>query len=107
MGGLLGNGDRGSCVDVYAALDSALPQRVADLLSMGCLVSLGTTRDRGALSVTITLDGDWDREYFRSAAEATDWLEHAIKVLRARGLGEPAQDPTTTQKRPRARSRLA
>jgi hypothetical protein len=105
-GGLFNNGAGTSTVDCHAILDSHLPDRLATLIQMGVLVAIGTTRDRGALSITITHDGDYDRTYVRSSDEATDYLERAIDSLRAMGLGQPATDPTTVQKPTRRRQRL-
>jgi hypothetical protein len=104
MSGLLGNGANGSRIEVSALLDSPLAQRIGTVVDLGCLVSVGTTRDRGALSITITYEGEWDREYFRSVDDAIAWLESAHAILSARGLGGSSQPPTTTQK-PRRGSR--
>jgi hypothetical protein len=104
-GGLLSDGASASVVDVRAMLDSGLPDAIAGLLEMGLLVSIGTTRDRGALSLTITSDGDWAREYFRRSDEALDWLRHAAGVLRERGLGDPGAEAPATPKPTRGRRR--
>jgi hypothetical protein len=105
--GLLGNGTKPSVIDARAMLDSDIPRQVAELVSMGVLVSIGTTRDRGALSITVTHDGDWDREYFRDSAEAVDWLRLAATTLRSRGIGDPEPDLPATQKPTRRRQRLS
>jgi hypothetical protein len=67
-------------------MDSDLPQRMADIIDLGCLVSIGTTRDGGALAITILHDGEWRREYFRTAEEAVSWLQEARGALTADGL---------------------
>lgn len=105
--GLLGNGSTPTHVDVSAMFDSGVPGLVSELVKMGNLVSIGTTRDRGALTLTITNNGDWDREYFRRSDDAEDWLRHAIDVLGRRDGGVEATQPPPVQARRRARSRLA
>lgn len=105
--GLLGNGTKPSVVDVAAMLDSRITDHVAELVQMGVLVSIGTTRDRGALSLTVTLDGDWDREYFRSGDEACDWLRVAVTTLRSRGLGAIPTELPSVQQPVRRRQKLS
>jgi hypothetical protein len=106
-GGLFNNGSGSPRVDIRALMDSGIPELVSGLLEMGALVSLGTTRDRGALSITITVDGEYDREYFRDASEASDYLRRATDTLRAR-LGPPATaDPDPVPLARKRRSRLA
>lgn len=98
--GLFGNGSAGHVADARAFMDSNVPAYVGRLMAMGCLVSMGTTRDRGAVSITVTHDGQWEREYFRRSDEAADWLERAIKVLTGLGLVETPTEATGGQ-RPR------
>lgn len=90
--------DASTAVDVLALFDSGLPNEIARLVGMGVLVSIGTTRDRGALSITVTRDGRYRREYFRDASEAADFVRMAASAIRGPGLGEPEQDPTSTRK---------
>jgi hypothetical protein len=103
--GILGNGSRPSVVDARAFFDSAIPERIAVIVGMGCLVSIGTTRDRGAISIRVTFDGESDREYFRDPADATDWLDGIGRSLIGAGLGEPERDPEPRQKPTRARQK--
>src|SRR5215469_10813062 len=93
-GDLFNNGSGPSVLDISAFFDSGVPDGIVRLLSMGVLVALGTTRDRGALSITVTQDGSYDREYFRSSEDAVDYLRRAEESLRAMGLGTNATDPT-------------
>lgn len=79
------SGGSGSPVDVGALLDSGVPGLLGDLVTLGALVSMGTTSDGGALGVTVTLDGRWRREYFRDAAELTDWLLGAKAAVESSG----------------------
>jgi hypothetical protein len=102
-GGLFNNGSGPSVIDVPALFDSDIPGEIARLVSMGVLVAIGTTRDRGALSFTITHDGAWDREYVRTSEEARDYLGRAAAALRAMGVGteipEPPGRPLATRRR--------
>lgn len=79
---------RGSPVDVVALFDSKAAERLFEVVQLGALASIGTTRDGGALGVTITADGKWRREYFRDAADLCDWLGDATEAVR-RVLGTP------------------
>lgn len=76
-----GNG-KGATVDVVAILDSQAHAVLYDIVQLGAMVSLGTTRDGGALAVTITVDGRWRREYFREEEELMTWLEEAVPAVR-------------------------
>jgi hypothetical protein len=106
-GGLFNGSTKGATVDTKSFLDSHIPERIAELLDMGVLVSLGTTRDRGAISITVTRDGEFDREYFRDSVEASEYLQRAADAIRAM-IGAPElHDPTTVHKTTRRRSRLA
>lgn len=71
------DGGSKTAVDVAALLDSSAVEYMAAIVSNGALVSFGTTSDGGALGVTVTLDGRWKREYFRSSEELVDWLNDA------------------------------
>jgi hypothetical protein len=75
-------GGRGSAVDVPSLLDSAGGTAIWDLVAAGALVGLGLTRDRGALGVTITVDGRWRREYFRDADDLQLWMAEAVPAVR-------------------------
>lgn len=103
-GDLFTNGSRPSTVDVRAFFDSRVPDAIAGLVEMGVLVAVGTTRDRGALSITITHDGAFDREYFRNSEDALEYLGRATETLGARIGGVKPQPQTTVQ---RTRKRLS
>jgi hypothetical protein len=76
-------GGSGSAVDVPALLDSVGGSAVGDLVALGALVSLGTTRDGGALGITVTVDGKWRREYFRDPEELQVWMAEALPAVKA------------------------
>ena len=76
-----GGGGAGA-LDVPALLDSAGGQAIGDLVATGALVSLGLTRDGGALGITVTVDGRWRREYFRDADELQLWMAEALPAVR-------------------------
>lgn len=77
-------GGSGSPVDISALFDSdAVLSGLCSMLTAGALVSFGSTSDGGALGVTVTVDGRWRREYFRSGDELVDWLAEATPAVRA------------------------
>jgi len=105
-GGLFSDGTKSSVIDCAAFFDSGIPGLVAGLLQMGVLVAIGTTRDRGAVSITITSDGAFDREYFRDSSTAEDYLRGADEALRAMGLGQSVNGDPPIQKPTRRRQKL-
>lgn len=76
-------GGTGTEVDVDALMDSEAPVLIWRIVTAGSLVSVGTTSDGGALSVTVTLDGRYRREYFREASDLVDWLVGAEQAVLA------------------------
>lgn len=90
---------RGAPVDIPALFDSKAAERVWEIVAIGGLVSIGTTRDGGACGVTVTADGKWRREYFRDTADLCDWLGDATEAVR-RVLGTPdgPRAPVTTKR---------
>lgn len=85
----------GSPVDAPALLDSKAGELIGQMLDAGALVSIGKTSDGGALGVTVTVDGEWKREYFRESETLVEWLTG--------GLG-PVQDACETARAARASS---
>lgn len=80
----------GKPVDVLACLSDVMTEGISALVSEGALVSIGTTSDGGALSVTVTVDGRWRREYFRDEVALGAWIAEAIPAVRsARGSNVP------------------
>lgn len=96
----------GTPADIPAFFDSGVPKLIGELVGMGVLVSIGTTRDRGAVTITVTNDGRWRRDYFRTSEDAADWLGLAVEAVSGRGHGTTATDrpvsqkPTTGRRRP-------
>jgi hypothetical protein len=75
-------GGSGNPLDIPALLDSAAVQEALfQMLAAGALLSLGATGDRGALGITITVDGRWRREYFRDTEELVSWLAEALPAV--------------------------
>lgn len=103
--GIFGNGNHGCVVDAAAFFDSELPSRIGNLVSMGLLIAIGSTRDRGAISIQATHDGEWTREYFRRPDEAVDWLDGIIKLLNDQGIGVNGNPPAVPQTPRRAASK--
>ena len=76
-------GGTGAPVDVDAIMDSEAPVIIWRIVAAGSLVSVGTTSDGGALSVTVTLDGRYRREYFRDSDSLVEWLTGAEMAVAA------------------------
>jgi hypothetical protein len=64
-------------------LSASFLELLVELVEAGALVSVGSARDKGAISVTVTVGGEWDREWFRSEEELIDWLKEAVVVVQA------------------------
>lgn len=69
-------------LDVAALLDSKAGELLNEVVGCGALLSLGLTSDGGALGITVTVDGRWRREYFRSADDLADWLAGGMPAIR-------------------------
>lgn len=75
-------------------LTASFMELLIELVGLGALISIGASRDRGALSVTVTCGGEWDREWFRTEDELLDWLKEAVVVV-----GSLAQEPSPPSRR--------
>lgn len=93
-------GGGGSPVDVAAVLDSKGWEGLLECVALGALVALGTTRDGGALGVTVTVDGRWRRGYFRDGEELTSWVAEAVPAVR-KALDSPPAASSARGPRPR------
>ena len=82
MGDWFDEGGRGARCDVPALLDSAGGAALADLVGEGALLSLGLTRDGGALGVTVTVDGRWRRVYVRDPESLMEFVSEALPAVR-------------------------
>lgn len=81
----------GSVVDAAELVQGIAAQGVVELIDAGALVSLGKTRDGGALGVTVTVDGRWRREYFRHTDELALWIAEALPAVQeATGTNRPS-----------------
>jgi hypothetical protein len=94
-------GGTGSPADLSDLLDNLVLDALVRIVGAGALVSAGLTSDGGALGVTITLDGRWRREYFRTGAELAQWLSDAEAAVMAASSG----GRTPRQEVPRAARR--
>lgn len=64
-------------------LDATFLELLVELVELGCLISIGASRDKGAVKVTITVNGEYDFDWFRSDEELHDWLREAVVVVQA------------------------
>lgn len=72
---------RGAVVPASDILSSENIERVHQLVDLGALVSLSRSRDGGAVSVTVTYDGEYEREWFREPAAATLQLDEWLGMI--------------------------
>jgi hypothetical protein len=95
----------GAAVDVAEMLDGLGMQGIRELIEAGALVSVGTTRDGGALGVTVTVDGEWRRDYFRQQDEMLLWIAEALPAVHeARGTqARPSAAPGGGSRRRKGR----
>lgn len=64
-------------------LNSSFLELLVELVELGALISIGASRDKGAVKVTVTVGGEWDSEWFRTEDELLDWLREAVQVVQA------------------------
>lgn len=84
-------------VDPATLLDAGALEYICSLISSGALVSCYCTRDRGAFGVSVTFEGEQEKEYFRATEELCDWLREVDKAVTALEPSAPSV------KRPRKR----
>lgn len=77
-GNWLDGGGNGNQVDVVELLSPDVARGLGEIANAGALVSLGTTSDGGALGITVTVDGQWRREYVRNLDELMAWMAEAV-----------------------------
>jgi len=67
--------------------------RINELVDAGALVSFSRTRDAQAVAITVTWDGEWERKWFKDAADAQLALDEwagLIEDLAREGKQPPA-----------------
>jgi hypothetical protein len=80
-GSWLDGGGSGHAVDVHELVDAQVTHGILQMVEAGALVSMGTTSDGGALGITVTVDGEWRREYLRTNDEAMAYLAEAVPAI--------------------------
>lgn len=95
--GLFGSNGKG-VVSVQGMFPQATIENILLCIDEGALVSLGLTRDRGALSVSMWVDGVKEREWFTDPDKFADAMTEAAEALSMR----PGVPPSV--KEPRKRS---
>lgn len=78
-------GGNGPAVDLESLLDGSTLEALRDLVGLGALVSFGTSRDGGALSVHVRAGDIREREWFRLDEDLHEWLWDAVAVVRGEG----------------------
>jgi len=77
-------------VDLESLLDSTTLELLRELVRAGALVSFGTSRDGGALSVLVRAGDIRERDWFRSDEELHDWLDDGLTTIRAASSSGPS-----------------
>lgn len=86
-------------IDPAEFLDATTAEYIASLVQSGALVSIYRTSDGGALGASVTLDGEQEKDYFRSTEELHEWLREVDEVVTHMN-----QESGPSAKRPRKRS---
>lgn len=87
------NGGSGAAVSSSAVVGGSCAARLWELVDLGALVSVSRSRDGGSVAVTVTWDGEWERRWFRDAADcqiALDEWAGLIEDLARAGKQPPA-----------------
>lgn len=101
-GSWLDGGGSGKQVDVHEAIDADAMKGLLEMVEAGALVSLGTTSDGGAMAITVTVDGQWRREYMRTHDEVMAYLAEAVPgVTDLLATGRPSPEPRSRSRRSR------
>jgi hypothetical protein len=74
-------GKGGAAVKVAEVVSPSVVELLCEIVTLGAMVSFGTSKDGGALSVTVTWSGEWDREWFRLEEELVEWLREAVVIV--------------------------
>lgn len=80
MPGWNGSQSRGH-VDLACLLDATTTELLIELVACGALVSFGTSKDGGALSVHVRCGDVKNREWFRTDDELHEWLRDGVIAL--------------------------
>lgn len=97
----LAGGGNGAAVSPVEMVDAAACKGLMSIVEAGALLSMGTTSDGGALGITVTVDGEWRREYVRSADELAAYLAEAVPAIEDMlAAGRPS---AASRQRPRRR----
>lgn len=103
-GGWLQGGGGGKRVDVHEVVGTTAMKGLLEMVEAGALVSLGTTSDGGALGITVTVNGEWRREYVRSIDEMAAYLGEAVPAVTDILAGSrPSAAPPNRSRRSRTR----
>lgn len=79
-----------SQVDLECLLDATTLELVRELVGLGALVSFGTSRDGGALSVHVRCGEIREREWFRLDVELHEWLGEGVDAVHKSVGGGPS-----------------
>lgn len=84
------DGSSQSSVDLADLLDATTMEALIELVGRGALVSFGTSKDGGALSVHVRAGDIRNREWFRDSEELHEWLWAGLRVVDPAAPGGPS-----------------
>lgn len=75
------DGSSANAVDIVNVLDATTLELLHVFVKRGALISIGTSKDGGALSVHVKAGDVKNREWFRTDEELHDWLKAGLQSL--------------------------
>lgn len=100
-----GSGSGRDPLPASSVLVGELLARVYTLVDLGALVSLSRSRDGGSHAIQVTVDGEWERWWYREPAEAILWLDEVIGLVEDEARNAPRPSAVQDRKRPRSTGR--
>lgn len=97
-----GAGGRGAVLPSVDVLGATSVARCLELVDLGCLVSLSRSRDCATVAITVTSDGEYERAWFRSEAEAVMQLDEWLGVIGDERAASPPAARAQRQRRARS-----
>lgn len=96
----ISQGSSGAPLDVSEVLDAAVGDAITAVVAAGALLSLGVSSDGGALAATVTVDGEYRREWFRDGEALAEFLRGGAEYA-----GSLRREPASLARRNGSRGR--
>jgi hypothetical protein len=100
--GLLKSSDKHR-LDVTAFFDSEpLQECLWEVVQAGAMLTISATKNGAAIGLTVTFDGEWDREWFKDTGDALVWFSELLPELQRQVEARDASgDRRDRRRRPR------